>query len=289
MLKTRFSASLPFPAALFPRGLHPKGADAYKARRPPAAPLYNIHAMQSQSVSALPELSVVVPVKDEAENVRPLIDEIVAALRGKESFEIVYVDDGSKDATPSILETAKAEVPELRVVRHEKNAGQSAGVRTGVKSARGTLVATLDGDGQNDPADIPKLLAAYRAGGVKLVGGQRVKRQDSKAKLWASKWANRIRGWLLQDDTRDTGCGLKLFERQAFLDLPYFDHLHRFLPALMKRDGHRLAMVDVGHRARTRGASKYGVLDRALVSIRDIMGVMWLIKRRRLPGSVTEV
>ncbi len=245
--------------------------------------------MQSQSVSASPELSVVVPVKDEAENVRPLIDEIVAALRGKEAFEIVYVDDGSKDATPAILAAAKADVPELRVVRHEKNAGQSAGVRTGVKAARGALVATLDGDGQNNPADIPNLLAAYRAGGVKLVGGQRVKRQDSRAKLWASRLANGFRGWLLQDDTRDTGCGLKLFDRQAFLDLPYFDHIHRFLPALMKREGHQIALVDVGHRARTRGASKYGVIDRLLVSVRDIMGVMWLIKRRRLPGEVTEV
>jgi dolichol-phosphate mannosyltransferase len=245
--------------------------------------------MQSQSVSASPELSVVVPVKDEAENVRPLIDEIVAALRGRESFEIVYVDDGSKDATPQILQTAKAEIPELRVVRHETNAGQSAGVRTGVKAARGMLVATLDGDGQNNPADIPNLLAAYRKGGVKLVGGQRVKRQDSRAKLIASRWANSFRGWLLQDNTRDTGCGLKLFERQAFLDLPYFDHIHRFLPALMKREGYAIALVDVGHRARTRGTSKYGVLDRLLVSIRDIMGVMWLIKRRRLPGSVTEV
>lgn len=233
------------------------------------------------------------PVKDEAENVRPLIDEIVAALRGSEAFEIVYVDDGSKDATPQILNTAKAEVPELRVVRHEKNAGQSAGVRTGVKAARGTLVATLDGDGQNNPADIPSLLAAWRAAGpasnVKLVGGQRVKRQDSKAKLWASRMANGFRGWLLQDQTRDTGCGLKLFDRQAFLDLPYFDHIHRFLPALMKREGYEIRMVDVSHRARTRGASKYGVLDRLLVSIRDIMGVMWLIKRRRLPGRVTEV
>lgn len=232
---------------------------------------------------------MVVPVKDEAENVRPLIDEIVAALRGKEAFEIVYVDDGSKDATPAILAAAKADVPELRVVRHERNAGQSAGVRTGVKAARGALVATLDGDGQNNPADIPNLLAAYRAGGVKLVGGQRVKRQDSRAKLWASRLANGFRGWLLQDDTRDTGCGLKLFDRQAFLDLPYFDHIHRFLPALMKREGHQIALVDVGHRARTRGTSKYGVIDRLLVSIRDIMGVMWLIKRRRLPGEVKEV
>ena len=249
--------------------------------------------MQNESAAPAPELSVVVPVKDEAENVRPLIDEIVAALRGVVAFEIVYVDDGSADATPAILQAAKAEIPELRVMRHAKTSGQSAGVRTGVRAARGRLVATLDGDGQNDPADIPNLLAAWRAAkpeeGVKLVGGQRVKRQDTAAKRYASRFANGLRSWLLQDDTRDTGCGLKLFEREAYLNLPYFDHLHRFMPALMKRDGHAIRMVDVSHRARTRGASKYGVLDRALVSIRDILGVMWLMKRRRLPGAVTEV
>ncbi|MCC6918417.1 MAG: glycosyltransferase family 2 protein [Alphaproteobacteria bacterium] len=245
------------------------------------------------SPNAAPELSVVVPVKDEQDNVRPLIDEIVAALRDRVPFEIVYVDDGSKDGTPAALEAARAEVPELRIVRHERNSGQSAGVRTGVKFARSPLVATLDGDGQNDPADIPKLLAAYRAAdptdNVKLVGGQRLKRQDTAAKRWASRGANRLRAWLLKDDTRDTGCGLKLFERQAFLDLPYFDHLHRFLPALFKRDGHSIRLVDVSHRPRTRGASKYGVMDRALVSIRDLMGVMWLMKRRRLPGQVREL
>ena len=242
---------------------------------------------------AAPELTVVVPVKDEAENVRPLIDEIVAALRGLLPFEIVYVDDGSKDATPAALDAARAEIPELRIVRHERNSGQSAGVRTGVRWAKAPLIATLDGDGQNDPADIPKLLEAYRASApeekVKLVGGQRLKRQDTFAKRVASRWANGIRGWLLNDDTLDTGCGLKLFERQAFLDLPYFDHLHRFLPALIKRDGYAVRMVDVSHRARTRGASKYGVLDRALVSVRDLMGVLWLIRRRRLPGEIREV
>jgi dolichol-phosphate mannosyltransferase len=249
--------------------------------------------MTSESVGPAPELSVVVPVKDEAENVRPLIDEITAALRGVVPFEIVYVDDGSRDGTPAALKTALAEVPELRVLRHTKNSGQSAGVRTGVKAARAPLVATLDGDGQNDPADIPKLLAAYReapaADRVRLVGGQRLKRQDTAMKKWASRWANRLRAWLLQDDTRDTGCGLKLFDRAAFLDLPYFDHLHRYLPALIKRDGYAIRMVDVSHRARTRGASKYGVLDRALVSIRDLMGVMWLMARRRLPGEVDEL
>lgn len=250
--------------------------------------------MTSDSASTVaPELTVVVPVKDEAENVRPLIDEIVAALRGLLPFEIVYVDDGSSDGTPAALNAARADIPELRVVRHQRNSGQSAGVRTGVKFARAPLIVTLDGDGQNNPADIPSLLAAYRTAppqeNVKLVGGQRVKRQDTWAKRTASRWANGIRGWLLKDDTRDTGCGLKLFDRQAFLDLPYFDHLHRFLPALIKRDGYGIRMVDVSHRARTRGASKYGVIDRLLVSIRDIRGVMWLRARRRLPGEVKEL
>ena len=249
--------------------------------------------MTSESASGAPELTVVVPVKDEAENVRPLIDEIVTALRGVIAFEIVYVDDGSSDGTPAALAAAKADVPELRVVRHARNSGQSAGVRTGVQFARAPLIVTLDGDGQNNPADIPNLLAAYRAAlpsdNVRLVGGQRLKRQDTAAKKWASRAANNFRGWLLKDDTMDTGCGLKLFDRQAFLDLPYFDHLHRFLPALIKRDGYAIRMVDVSHRARTRGASKYGVLDRLLVSIRDIMGVMWLMSRRRLPGDVKEL
>ena len=235
-------------------------------------------------------LSVIVPVHNERDNVAPLLLEIEAALAPlKIDWEALFIDDASADDTLAVLRSLKAGHKRLRVIRHLSQSGQSTAVRSGIKSARGNWIATLDGDGQNDPADIPNLLVAYRKGGVKLVGGQRVKRQDSRAKLIASRWANSFRGWLLQDHTRDTGCGLKLFERQAFLDLPYFDHIHRFLPALMKREGYAIALVDVGHRARTRGMSKYGVLDRLLVSIRDIMGVMWLIKRRRLPGSVTEV
>jgi dolichol-phosphate mannosyltransferase len=238
-----------------------------------------------------PELSVVVPVKDEAENVRPLIAEIATALGPVCAFEIVYVDDGSKDATPERLQAAKAEFPMLRVMRHAVNAGQSAGVRTGVKAARGRLIATLDGDGQNDPADIPNLLAAWRAaeGAVKLVAGQRVKRQDTWSKRVASKFANGLRRFLLKDDTRDTGCGLKLFERQAFLDLPYFDHVHRYLPALMKREGFGIALIDVGHRPRGSGTSKYTNFSRALVSVRDLIGVTWLMARRKPTGEVREV
>ncbi len=240
-----------------------------------------------------PELSVVVPVKDEAGNVRPLIDEIVAALRPVARFEIVYVDDGSRDSTLDDLKAAKRDVPELRALAHRRNAGQSAALRTGVRAARGALVATLDGDGQNPPEDIPKLLAAYRASdpaeNVKLVAGQRLKRQDVWSKRVASRLANGLRAWALGDATRDTGCGLKLFERQAFLDLPYFDHVHRYLPALMKREGYGVALADVGHRPRRAGASKYTNLQRALVSVRDLMGVMWLMARRRPTDGATEV
>jgi dolichol-phosphate mannosyltransferase len=240
-----------------------------------------------------PELSVVVPVKDEAGNVRPLIGEIVKALDGLVAFEIVYVDDGSKDETPAVLEAAKAEVAQLRVLRHTSNAGQSAGLRSGVRAARGRLIATLDGDGQNDPADIAKLLARYheRAVGapVRMVAGQRVKRQDTWSKRWASKIANRVRRFLLKDDTRDTGCGLKLFERQAFLDLPYFDHIHRYLPALMKREGYAIALEDVGHRPRGAGQSKYTNLSRAIKSVPDLIGMRWLMTRRRPTGEVREI
>lgn len=240
------------------------------------------------------DLSVVVPVHNERDNVAPLVREIEAALAPLAlAFEIVYVDDHSRDDTLAQLRALKAAHPRLRVLHHRTQSGQSTALRTGIKAARGRWIATLDGDGQNDPADIPKLLAAYRAAPpeekVRLVGGQRVKRQDTAAKRVASRWANRLRAWLLQDDTRDTGCGLKLFDRAAFLDLPYFDHLHRYLPALIKRDGYAIRMVDVGHRPRTRGASKYGVIDRALVSIRDLMGVMWLMARRRQPGDIKEL
>ncbi|MDI1252367.1 glycosyltransferase family 2 protein [Thermomonas sp.] len=239
-------------------------------------------------MSDIPQLSVVVPVHNEEDNVAPLVGEIVAALRGHallkgEAFEIVYVDDTSRDATLQRLQALQATTPELRVIRHLTNAGQSTAIRNGVKAARGAWIATLDGDGQNDPADIPKLLAQRDAATaeVKLFAGWRVKRQDSGSKRWASKLANAIRSRMLRDDTPDTGCGTKLFEREAFLDLPYFDHMHRYLPALMQRAGWKTISVPVNHRHRTAGVSKYNNLNRALVGIRDLRGMAWLILRSR--------
>lgn len=233
-------------------------------------------------MSAL-QLSVVVPVFNERDNVQPLVAEIVAALRGTLAFEIVYVDDHSRDDTLAVLETLKAATPELRVLHHVTQSGQSTAVRNGVKAARAPWIATLDGDGQNDPADIPRLLAARDAADaqVRLFAGWRVDRRDSGSKRWASKWANAIRAGMLHDDTPDTGCGIKLFERAAFLDLPYFDHMHRYLPALMQRAGWKTVSVPVNHRHRTSGVSKYNNLGRALVGIRDLFGVAWLIARSR--------
>jgi dolichol-phosphate mannosyltransferase len=236
-----------------------------------------------------PQLSIVVPVFNEQDNVAPLVAEIVATLRGRAAddggdFEIVYVDDHSSDGTFATLQRLKAGIPELRVLRHAKQSGQSTAIRNGVKAARGAWIATLDGDGQNDPADIPRLLAhrAQAPGAVKLFAGWRVDRQDSGSKRWASKWANAIRSRMLRDDTPDTGCGIKLFERAAFLDLPYFDHMHRYLPALMQRAGWRTVSVPVHHRHRTAGVSKYNNLNRALVGIRDLRGMAWLIRRSRV-------
>lgn len=236
---------------------------------------------------AMPALSVVVPVFNEEGNVAPLVGEIVAALRGHVDFEIVYVDDDSKDATRARLQALKAEVPELRVIHHVRQSGQSTAIRNGVKAARGAWIATLDGDGQNDPADIPELLAqrAKAPADVKLFAGWRVNRMDSGSKRWASKWANAIRSRMLRDATPDTGCGIKLFEREAFLDLPHFNHMHRYLPALMQRAGWKTVSVPVNHRHRGTGVSKYNNLNRALVGISDLRGVAWLIKR----GKVTAV
>lgn len=231
----------------------------------------------------MPELSVVVPVFNEQDNIPPLLAEIAVALRGQVDFEIVYVDDASRDGSIAALTAAKATCPELRVIRHASQSGQSTAIRNGVKAARGTWIATLDGDGQNDPADIPKLLAMRdeSPAAIKLFAGWRVNRQDSGSKRWASKWANAIRSRLLRDETPDTGCGIKLFERAAFLDLPYFDHMHRYLPALMQRAGWQVRSVPVNHRPRGMGVSKYNNLNRALVGIADLRGVAWLIRRSK--------
>jgi dolichol-phosphate mannosyltransferase len=234
----------------------------------------------------MPQLSVVVPVHNERDNIVPLLTEIVTALRGKADFEIVYVDDSSKDDSLAVLGAAKAQFPELRVLRHLSQSGQSTALRTGIKAARGAWIATLDGDGQNDPADIPKLLAmqAESPDAIKLFAGWRVDRKDTGSKRWASKFANAIRSRLLRDATPDTGCGIKLFERAAFLDLPYFDHMHRYLPALFQRAGWQVKSVPVNHRPRGSGVSNYNNLNRALVGIADLRGVSWLIRRSKRTG-----
>lgn len=237
----------------------------------------------------MPDLTVVVPVHNERDNVLPLLAEIAAALRGGVAdFEIVYVDDFSRDDTLAVLEAAKMQFPELRVLRHLAQSGQSTALRNGIKAARGAWIATLDGDGQNDPADIPKLIAMRTVApeAIKLFAGWRVNRQDTGSKRYASKIANAIRSRLLRDETPDTGCGIKLFERAVFLDLPYFDHMHRYLPALVQRAGWQVKSVPVNHRVRGTGVSKYNNLNRALVGIADLRGVAWLIKRSKRSAVV---
>ena len=234
-------------------------------------------------------ISVVVPVKDEAGNVGPLAREIAAALAG-EPHEIIFIDDGSADGTAAALTALKREIPSLRVLRHARNLGQSRGIRSGVQAAKGDIIVTLDGDGQNDPADIPKLLAALRAdAAVGLVSGVRVKRKDTASRRIASKLGNWFRNAMLGDGATDTGCGLKAFRRQACLDLPYFDHIHRFLIALVQRDGWKVAYVPVNHRPRLTGASKYTNFGRLLVSGQDILGVRWLQRRHRGPSGTEEL
>jgi len=238
------------------------------------------------------QLSIVVPVRNEADNILPLLGEIQAALEGNGEFEVVYVDDGSNDTTPKVLAEAMSQYPRLRVLAHRESCGQSAALVTGFRAARGEWIATLDGDGQNDPADIPKLLAERdRAGqpaNLQLVAGYRKKRHDSWIKRISSRIANGVRARLLGDATPDTGCGLKLILRSAVLELPVFDHMHRFLPALVQRNGGATVSVEVNHRPRTRGASNYGTLDRLRVGIVDLFGVMWLQRRAKRP-SVTEI
>lgn len=226
-------------------------------------------------------LSVVIPVLNEQHNIAPLVHEVLRTLRSYVHIEIICVDDGSDDGTPEVLATLKCEVPRLRVLTHAHRCGQSTAIRTGVRGARYDWVATLDGDGQNAPADILRMIDALQDAdsGTKLLAGWRVDRRDPASKRWASRWANRIRLAILRDATPDTGCGIKLFERAAFLDLPYFDHMHRYLPALMQRAGWRTISVPVSHRPRTSGTSKYNNFHRALVGIRDLMGVSWLIQR----------
>jgi dolichol-phosphate mannosyltransferase len=231
-----------------------------------------------------PALSVVVPVHNEAGNIVPLLTEIAAALDSRIDYEVVYVDDGSTDATAAELGLARRGLSRLRVVRHRNRCGQSTALRSGVKAARGAWIVTLDGDGQNDPADIPALWAARTGGsGAVAVLGVRAARNDRIGKRWGSLLANRLRRWLLRDRARDTGCGIKLFPRAVFLDLPYFDHMHRFLPALFIRAGIEPIEHLVNHRPRMRGRSHYGLIDRALVSLMDLFGVAWLQRRSARP------
>jgi glycosyltransferase involved in cell wall biosynthesis len=237
-----------------------------------------------------PQISVVVPVYDEEGAAPALAREIASAFAGRD-VEIVFVDDASRDGTRAALEALKAEIPQLRVVTHHRNAGQSRAIRTGVLAARGAVVVTLDGDGQNDPADGPALVDALVAGPAELglVGGERVKRQDSFAKKIGSRIGNGVRRRLLADACNDTGCGLKAMRREAFLRLPYFDHMHRFLPALMIREGYRCEFRPVSHRPRQSGRSKYTNLGRLWASLSDLFGVMWLRARARDSAGYEEI
>jgi len=238
------------------------------------------------------QLSVVIPVCNEAENVGILAQEIHAALNARLQFEVIFIDDGSTDATVQQILNARAQVPQIRLLKHTKRSGQSAAVRTGVRAARAAWIGTLDGDGQNDPADLPKLIAALQQyntdGQLRLIVGNRTTRRDTGLRRLSSRIANGVRGGMLRDGTPDTGCGIKLIERALFMELPHFDHMHRFLPALVQRAGARVISVPVAHRPRMRGRSKYGIHNRLWVGIVDLFGVMWLINRRIAPQRVTE-
>lgn len=229
-------------------------------------------------------------MRNEADNIAPLIEEITAALDGRWDYEIIYVNDGSTDTTGVRLNAIMAQRGNLRQLRHAKSGGQSAAVRSGVRAARGAIVATLDGDGQNNPAFLPDLIAAVEKGArVGLAAGQRVGRKDTGFKKFQSRVANKVRNSILKDGTRDTGCGLKAFRREVFLALPYFDGLHRFLPALVRREGYEIAYVDVIDRPRRSGVSNYGFFDRLWIGIMDLAGVWWLIRRKKPTPDVTEV
>jgi dolichol-phosphate mannosyltransferase len=266
----------------FPMALPPSTIDVSRQAwpRPEQRPAWE---------GGVPPLSVVVPVRNEGPNIAPLIAEIRAATAPLGGAEIVYVDDGSTDDTGAAL-AREAAVGDLVHLRHARSCGQSAAIVSGVKAARGAWIATLDGDGQNDPADIPALFSragteAAAAAGPVLVAGHRVNRKDTATKRFTSRFANRFRAWLLGDATPDTGCGLKLFRRADFLELPHFDHMHRYLPALFLRAGGRVVSVPVNHRPRLRGTSNYGTLDRLAVAVADLVGVMWLQRRWKRPQA----
>ena len=241
-------------------------------------------------VGKAPEISVLVPVMNEAGNIRPLIDEICDTFRGR-AFEIVYIDDGSTDETESELENSLSQVKELRVLRHKKRSGQSVAIRTGLLASRAPLIAVLDGDGQNIPSDLLALESALQSVRPKMgmAGGVRIGRKDTAMKKFASRRAKNLRSWFLKDSHPDSGCGIKIVDRDVFLRLPFFNHMHRFMSVLVRREGGIVVEVPVGHRARDKGISKYGILDRLFEGISDMFGVMWLLKRTNDPEEIIEI
>ena len=249
-----------------------------------------MEATERRADAPAPAVSVVVPVRNEQGNIGPLVDEITGVLTGRWPFEIIYVNDGSTDGTADELRQLMASRPYLRQLMHAVSCGQSAAVRTGSKAALAPIVVTLDGDGQNDPAFIPAMVQKLIDNGrIGLVAGQRVGRKDTGFKKFQSRIANGVRSMILRDGTRDTGCGLKAVRREVIVNLPYFDGLHRFLPALVKREGYEIGYVDVVDRPRRMGTSNYGLWDRLWVGILDLAGVWWLIRRRKRIPQVSEV
>ncbi|MEM0985356.1 MAG: glycosyltransferase family 2 protein [Pseudomonadota bacterium] len=246
----------------------------------------------AETAHTRPEFSIVVPVYNEVGNVEALATEIAEALEGR-AYEMVFVDDASTDGTRDRLVDLKRRFPALRVLSHRANAGQSRAIRSGILAARGPVIGTLDGDGQNDPADLPalyrQLTRADAASDLKMVMGRRASRKDTAWKRFGSRVANRIRRRLLRDDCDDSGCGIKVMDRTAFLSLPYFDHMHRYMPALMGGEGYGAEFLDVNHRERGSGTSKYTNFGRLWAALSDLRGVVWLIRRRRKPGGVDEV
>lgn len=242
---------------------------------------------------ANPTVSIVIPSLNEAENIDPLVTEIMGAAGQFPLLEIIYVNDGSTDDTLEVLKNLRQRTPQIRILNHDRRSGQSAAMMTGARAARGDLIVTMDGDGQNNPSDIPKLYNAFlnrnNNNNLGMVAGQRVNRQDTWSKKISSRMANKIRAFLLNDGVRDTGCSLKLIRRDVYVRLPHFTHMHRYLPALVKREGFEIALVDVSHRPRTRGISKYNNLQRALVGITDLLGVMWLQRRAKMPSRIDEL
>ncbi len=246
----------------------------------------------TSATGATVDVSVVIPVCNEEDNVEPLAREIAAALDGRYAYEMIFVDDGSTDGTAAAaLQAKRTRLPQLRLIRHAVRSGQSAAVATGVRAARAPWIATLDGDGQNDPADIPSLIDAMRGSAsprLRLAMGNRTTRRDTWLRRLSSRVANGVRGRILRDGTPDTGCGIKVFDRAVFLDMPRFDHMHRFMPALFQREGYEVVSVPVNHRERTRGRSKYGLHNRLWVGLVDLFGLMWLIRRRSPRVATTE-